>query len=62
MVEEMITLDKFLEDMTSIVNERLENQERKIFALEKRLKIMENVLRETSIGKVKKSALNKLKK
>lgn len=62
MTEEMISLDKFLEEMTLIINERLERQERKMFALEKRLKIMESVLRETSTGKVKRSTLNKLKK
>ncbi len=62
MTEEMISLDKFLEEMTLIMNERLERQERKMFALEKRLKIMENVLRETSTGKVKRSTLDKLKK
>ena len=62
MVEEMVSLNKFLEEMVSVVNERLENQERKIFALQKRVNILEKVLRETSTGKVKTSILKELKK
>jgi len=61
MVEEMVSLNKFLEEMVSILNERLENQERKIFTLDKRLNILEKVLRETSTGKVKTSILKELK-
>ena len=54
-------MNKFLEEMVSILNERLENQERKIFTLDKRLNILEKVLRETSTGKVKTSILKELK-
>jgi len=62
MTEEMISLDKFLEKMITIINERLENQERNIFAMQKRMKIMEKVLREADTGKVKSSILKELKR
>lgn len=62
MTEEMISLDKFLEKMITIINERLENQERNIFALQKKMNIMEKVLRESDTGKVKSSILKELKR
>ncbi|UCG95060.1 MAG: hypothetical protein JSV92_03380 [archaeon] len=62
MAEEMVSLNKFLEEMISVINQRLERQEKTIFTIEKRLKIMERVLRETNTGKVKSSILNELKK
>lgn len=61
MVEEMVSLDKFLEEMVSLVNKRIEKQERNLFALQKRVHILEKVMRETSTGKVKSSILNELK-
>ncbi len=62
MVEEMMSLDKFLREMTSIINKRLEEQEKNIFTLQKRVNIMEKVMRETRGGKVKSSILEELKK
>ena len=62
MAEEMVSLDKFLEEMTKILNERFESLERKIFTLQKRVNILEKVMRDTSTGKVKSSILEELKK
>ncbi len=61
MAEEMISLDKFLEELVTTVKERLEEQERRIFALQKKINILEKVLRDKDTGRVKKSTLNKLK-
>ncbi len=62
MAEEMVSLDKFLEEMTKIINERLEELERKSFTLQKRINLLEKVVREKDTGKVKSSILNELKK
>lgn len=62
MAEEMVSLNKFLEEMISIIDQRLEKQEKNIFSIQKRVNILEKVLRETSTGKVKGSILNQLKK
>jgi|GEM_PF-1579200 len=62
MVEEMVSLNKFLEEMTTILNERMERLERNIFTLQKRMDVLEKTLRETSGGRVSRNVLDQLKK
>ena len=62
MSEEMVPLNKFLEELVGVVDERLRRQERNIFALEKRMAVLEKVVRDTNTGRVNSGMLEKLKK
>ena len=62
MPEKMIPLNSFLEELVILVKERMDKQEKQIDNLQRRVKIMEKVLRETTGGKIKSSILDELKK
>lgn len=62
MSEEMVSLNKFLEEMVNVIDQRLQKQEREIFTLQKKVNVLERVLKDINTGKVRGSILDQLKK
>lgn len=62
MAEEMVPLNRFLEELVGVIDQRLQKQERDIFSLEKRLGVLEKIMRDINTGRVNTNILNQLKK